>query len=75
MGSLRFLISTLALLPLKVICEPNATNAFAYQFPLLYACSISNVQNFSSILSANILYEAKLGSFKEKLHLACKPPS
>ena len=70
MDSLRLLISTLVLFPSKAICEPNAANAFVYQFLLLRECSILNVENFSSILWASVLYKAKLGSFKEKLSLA-----
>ena len=70
MVSLHFLISTLELLHLKAIYKPNAANASAYRFSLLETCFILNVQNFSSILWANVLYDAKLGSFKEKLPLA-----
>ena len=74
MVSLHFLISTLELLHLKAIYKPNAANASAYQFSLLETCFILNVQNFSSILWANVLYDVKLGSFKEKLPLAWHLP-
>ena len=74
MDSLCLLISNLVLLPSKAIYEPNAANASAYRFSLLKTCFILNVQNFSSILWANVLYDAKLGSFKEKLPLAWHLP-
>ena len=70
MDSSLLLTSILVLLLLKIIYEPSAANAFANRFSFLGACSISKVENFSSILWAIALYRARLGSFKEKLPLA-----
>ena len=69
MDSFCLFTSILVLLPSKTIYDPNAASVSAYRFPFLKACSILNIEKFSSIFYAIVLYDAKLGSFKEKLPL------
>ena len=69
MDSFLLLTSTLVLSSSNIIYEPSAASASANRFLFLKVCSISKVENFSSVFWAIALYGARLGSFREKLPL------
>ena len=67
--SFLLLTSILLLSASKIIYELKAANTFTNRFSFLGVCSISNVENFSSIFWVIALFGVRLGSFKEKLPL------